>query len=78
MPQATPELYQQIFGDDLRGQAIREDLHARFAKNPYKPGGIEAQRQTDFNAGAMSVIDYIELQMARAYQPQPRGEQDNV
>jgi len=64
---ATPETYQQIFGEDLRGQAIREDLHARFARNPYKPGGIEAQRQTDFNAGAMSVIDFIERRMAEAF-----------
>lgn len=64
---ATPETYQQIFGEDLRGQAIREDLHARFGRNPYKPGGLEAQRQTDFNAGAMSVIDYIERRMAEAF-----------
>ena len=64
---ATPELYQQIFGEDLRGIAIREDLHARFGRNPYVRGGLEAQRETDFNAGAMSVLDYVERMMLRAF-----------
>jgi hypothetical protein len=63
---ATPETYRQIFAEDLRGVAIHEDLVARFAVNPYVRGGVEAQRETDFRAGAMSVIDYIERRMRQA------------
>lgn len=71
MSKATPELYQQIFGEDVRGQAIREELHSVFGRNPYVKGGHEADRQTCFNAGAMAVLDHIERQMLRAFNPQP-------
>jgi hypothetical protein len=63
---AAPATYAAIFVDDLRGVAIREHLHALFGKNPYVAGDLAAQRKTDFNAGAMSVLDHIERQIARA------------
>lgn len=67
MSNATPETYQQVFGEDLRGIAIREELHRHFGVNPYVAGGLEAQRQTDFKAGGMAVLDFIERKMAQAF-----------
>lgn len=72
---ASPETYRQIFGDDLRGQSILEDLHARFGMNPYRPGGLEAQRDTDYRAGGMAVIDYIERRMRQATEPRQDEDQ---
>lgn len=54
-----PEAYARVFEGIPEGALILEELVARFGKNPYVKGGIEAQRQTDFNAGQMSVVTHI-------------------
>lgn len=71
----SPATYAAIFVDDLRGVAIREHLHALFGKNPYVHGELAAQRRTDFNAGAMSVLDHIERQIARSHD-RPSAQED--
>ena len=72
MAAPTPATYEAIFVTDTRGAAIREELHALFGGNPYVPGGLEAQRETDARAGAMRVIDHIERQLALASQVAPK------
>jgi len=54
-----PEAYARIFEGIPEGAQILEELVARFGRNPYVKGGLEAQRQTDFNAGQMSVVTHI-------------------
>lgn len=54
-----PEAYARVFEGIPEGAQILEELVARFGKNPYVKGGLEAQRQTDFNAGQMSVVTHI-------------------
>jgi hypothetical protein len=49
-----PEDFARLFG-----ARILEDLVERFGGNPYKAGGLEAQRQTDFNAGKLEVVNFI-------------------
>lgn len=63
MPDAPKPLqpvdYQRVFEGDPVGARILEDLVARFGGNPYTRGGLEAQRQTDFNAGKLEVVDFL-------------------
>lgn len=53
------QLYSDLFETDNRGAAILEELITRFGRNPYVKGGPEAARQTDFNAGQNSVVQFI-------------------
>lgn len=62
----TPEMYARVFENHAEGVLILEDLVRRFGSNPYVRGGIEGQRQTDFNAGALSVPTFILNQINRA------------
>lgn len=54
-----PEDYARVFEGDPVGARILEDLVDRYGVNPYVKGGLEAQRQTDFNAGRLEVVNFI-------------------
>lgn len=57
--QAPPEAYARVFENHAEGRLILEDLTARFGGGIYVKGGLEGDRQTCFNAGRRSVLDFI-------------------
>lgn len=71
-----PSNYRDIFETSAVGSAILDELVARFGRNPYVPGGIESARQTDFNAGAFEVIQFIIRRINSANNPQETQEHD--
>ena len=56
---ATAEAYARVFENNAEGRVILEDLTARFGGGIYVKGGLEGDRQTCFNAGRRSVLDFI-------------------
>jgi hypothetical protein len=62
-----PEDYARVFEGDPVGNRILEDLVARFGGNPYKAGGLESQRATDFNAGKLEVVNFLLRKIAKAH-----------
>lgn len=66
--------YVLVFDHNAAGQKILDQLIARFGNNPYTKGGLEAQRETDFKAGQLSVIHYI-LNRVDAGRTNPEGEE---
>jgi hypothetical protein len=56
---ATPEAYARVFENHAEGRVILDDLTARFGGGIYVKGGLEGDRQTCFNAGRRSVLDFI-------------------
>ena len=54
-----PEAYARVFENHAEGRLIIEDLTARFGGGIYVKGGLEGDRQTCFNAGRRSVLDFI-------------------
>jgi hypothetical protein len=76
-------LYHAIFEVDKRGQAIFEDLYARFAGNAkvHTEGGIDAVLKTYRSAAHREVIEYIVRQVNRANgvtDSQPEGDSDGI
>lgn len=57
--QLPAETYARVFENHAEGAQILEELVSRFGGNPYKRGGLEAQRETDFRAGQLSVVTFI-------------------
>lgn len=55
----TPEMYARVFENHAEGALVLEDLVRRFGANPYVRGGVEAQRETDYRAGALRVVSFI-------------------
>jgi hypothetical protein len=55
----APEAYARVFENHAEGRVILEDLTARFGGGIYVKGGLEGDRQTCFNAGRRSVLDFI-------------------
>jgi len=55
----TPEAYARVFENHAEGRLILDDLTARFGGGIYVKGGLEGDRQTCFNAGRRSVLDFI-------------------
>lgn len=62
-----PKAYRRLFEDNADGVAVLEQLIARFGKNPYTPGGVEAARATDYKAGQLEVVQFILRQINRAH-----------
>lgn len=62
----SPQMFARLFVNSAEGPLVLDALIERFNRNPYVPGGLEASRQTDFNAGCMQVMSYILGQIARA------------
>lgn len=54
-----PEVYVRVFENHAEGRMILEDLAARFGGDLYVKGGLDGDRQTCFNAGRRSVLDFI-------------------
>jgi hypothetical protein len=54
-----PEVYARVFGNSAEGQAVLEDLVARFGANPYVRGGLEGDRETCYRAGSNRVVHFI-------------------
>jgi hypothetical protein len=48
-----------VFENHAEGRVILDDLTARFGGGIYVKGGLEGDRQTCFNAGRRSVLDFI-------------------
>jgi hypothetical protein len=67
-PKARAESYAYLFEQIPEGKLVMDELLARFGRNPYVKGGIESARQTDFNAGALEVINFIVRRIERAHQ----------
>jgi len=65
--QPTPQDYAMVFEDHKVGAAIFEQMTARFANKVYVKGGLEADRQTCYNAGQRDVIEFIVKQINRAH-----------
>ena len=63
--------YALIFEDHKIGAAVLEDLIARFGGNPYVPGGLESQRETDYRAGRKAVVDFIVRRINQAAGHEP-------
>lgn len=53
------EAYARVFESHAEGRLILDDLTARFGGGIYVKGGLEGDRQTCFNAGRRSVLDFI-------------------
>lgn len=64
--ECTPATYARIFEGDPNGQLVLSDLCRKFYKNPYVKGGLEAERQTNYNAGQSSVVNHILKQIGRS------------
>jgi hypothetical protein len=67
MTQPNPHAYRRLFEDNPDGAAVLEQLIARFGRNPYTPGGVEAARATDYKAGQLEVVQFILRQINRAH-----------
>lgn len=61
-----PNAYRRLFEDNADGVAVLEQLIARFGRNPYTPGGVDAARATDYKAGQLEVVQFILRQINRA------------
>lgn len=62
-----PNAYRRLFEDNADGVAVLEQLIARFGRNPYTPGGVDAARATDYKAGQLEVVQFILRQINRAH-----------
>lgn len=61
-----PEVYARVFENIPEGEQILDELITRFGRNPYVKGGPDAARQTDFNAGAFEVVQFILRRISQA------------
>lgn len=74
---ATPKTYARIFVGHGDGQAILEDLTARFYDRPsYVRGGIEGARETDRREGQRSVVHFILSQIGQVQRGETGDEND--
>lgn len=71
-----PATYAAVFEDDVRGQAILEDLVRRFARPAVKTGGIDAVLQTFMRAGNREVVDFLLRRINQARGAEPETEAD--
>lgn len=67
MRQLPAEVYARVFENHAEGAQILDELIKRFGRNPYVRGGLEAQRQTDFNAGQSEVVQFILRRINQAH-----------
>ena len=57
--QLQAEAYARVFESHAEGRQILDDLTARFGGGIFVKGGEEGDRQTCYNAGRRSVLDFI-------------------
>lgn len=58
--------YARVFEGHHEGVLILEDLVCRFGGSLFVKGGEEGRRQTDFNLGRRSMLDFILGQIDQA------------
>jgi hypothetical protein len=77
---ATPEMYSRVFEGHHEGAQILEDLTRRFGGALFvnKTDGSDGRRQTDFNLGRRSVLDFIIGQVNHANNVDPPEETDST
>lgn len=64
--EVTAEMYARVFEGHHEGQLILADLTRRFFDQPvYRPGGLEAQRETERRAAQREVLSYILLKIGQ-------------
>lgn len=77
LPEVTPDMYREVFESSKAGQAVLEDLVAKFSKPAVTDGGIDAVLKTYMRVGERRPIDFIVTQINRAHGvPDPQGETD--
>lgn len=69
-----PAAYARVFEGHHEGAQVLEDLIRRFGGALFVKGGEEGRRQTDFNLGRRSVLDFILSQVNRANDVAPPDE----
>ena len=69
-----PAAYTRVFEGHHEGAQVLEDLIRRFGGALFVKGGEEGRRQTDFNLGRRSVLDFILGQINRANDVAPPDE----
>lgn len=69
-----PAAYSRVFEFHHEGVQILEDLTRRFGGALFVKGGEEGRRQTDFNLGRRSVLDFIVGQINQAHDVPPPDE----
>lgn len=62
--QPDPIIFSMLFEGTENGKVVIDHLTHKYWKNPYVAGD---PNQTAFNAGAMSVLDYIIEQLNEAH-----------
>lgn len=72
---ADADTYARVFEGHHEGALILEDLTARFGGALFVKGGEEGRRQTDFNLGRRSVLDFIISQINQANNVPPEEEE---
>lgn len=63
---ADAAMYARVFEGHAEGALVLEDLTLRFGGALFVKGGEEGRRQTDFNLGRRSLLDFILGQINRA------------
>ena len=61
-----PAAYARVFEGHHEGRLILDDLTRRFGGALFVKGGEEGRRQTDFNLGRRSLLDFILGQINQA------------
>ncbi len=66
-----PGAYARVFEGHHEGVLILDDLTRRFGGTLFVKGGEEGRRQTDFNLGRRSLLDFIVGQVNAAHDVPP-------
>lgn len=70
-----PAAYARVFEGHHEGALILDDLVRRFGGGLFVKGGEEGRRQTDFNLGRRSMLDFILGQIDQASGAEPVDEE---
>jgi hypothetical protein len=74
---ADADTYARVFEGHHEGVLILDDLVRRFGGALFVKGGEEGRRQTDFNLGRRSVLDFIMGQINQSHNVAPPDEDDS-
>ncbi|EPL7425610.1 hypothetical protein WJD10_002811 [Klebsiella pneumoniae] len=62
----SPADYKRIFEEMPGGAEVLAEITRRFGREAYVKGGTEGDRETCYQAGQRSVLDFILMQINRA------------
>jgi hypothetical protein len=71
------DAYARVFEGHHEGVLILDDLVRRFGGALFVKGGEEGRRQTDYNLGRRSVLDFIMGQINQSHHVAPTDEDDS-